>query len=334
MRAALHHIELALRIDIVALATGFVGAALRRIERAGPLPDIAGHVVQPKTVRREGIDGRGALKTVLGEVLKGKAPLPGVGHVAAFGIGGIAPRIGGALETAARGEFPLRFVGQFLAGPCRIRLRVLVGDVYGRMIVLAENRAVRSVRVTPVRAGHIGPPRAMVAQADRPRRLDEDERPRDEEFRSGVRIHFPRRHALGEGDVAGLGDEAGKFRIGHRKAVDPESVDGLAADRPLLAVERIRAHQKATAGNEDHVIPAGNRCGAAGRGRVDIGRSFWLRTAMRCDVFHGAAHLIRYANFFGTKSSGDPGGISSSFFTLFSKSRTIRWACCMTHQRT
>ena len=56
----------------------------------------------------------------------------------------------------------------------------------------------------------------------------------------------------------------------------------------------------------------------------------------QCDAMCSTAlaHLIRYANFFGTKSSGDPGGINSSFFTLFSKSRTMRWACCMTHQRT
>ena len=47
----------------------------------------------------------------------------------------IAPRKFGAVESAARREFPFGFGRQFLAGPARIGERVAEGHVHDRMIV-------------------------------------------------------------------------------------------------------------------------------------------------------------------------------------------------------
>jgi hypothetical protein len=49
---------------------------------------------------------RGALETVAAEILARKIALPGIGHVFAAGREFIAPSEFGAVEAAARGEFP------------------------------------------------------------------------------------------------------------------------------------------------------------------------------------------------------------------------------------
>src|SRR5581483_4015601 len=145
----------------------------------------------------------------------------------------------------------------------------------------------RTVRMPPVRARHIGPPGAMIAQAHRARRLDEHQRARHEKFARRVRIHFGARYAFGERHITGRRDEAAEFRVRDREAIDPESFDARDADRTFLAIEGVRSHLKTAAGDPDHVSPADRAGGRTDRGCADAVRSLAPRTAMCCSVLHG-----------------------------------------------
>ena len=82
----------------------------------GPLPDIAGHLVQPVAIGREGAHRAGALEPVAGEVAPGEGALPGIGQVHAAGVSS-SPQANSGLQPAARRELPLRLGRQRLAGP-------------------------------------------------------------------------------------------------------------------------------------------------------------------------------------------------------------------------
>jgi hypothetical protein len=327
MRAALHDAPLgrAAFACVAARRFGRVGARTPQARR--PLPDIADHVVQAESIGRERIDRRCACVSVLGEVFMGKAALPGVGEKAPFRIGGIAPGIGLAFESAARGELPFGFGRQFLAGPGRIGQRIFITDMNDRMTVAAGERAVRSFGMPPIRARPVFPPGETVAQADRPVRLLEHQRARHQQCGIGIGIHVPARRALRISDISGRRDEPGKFGIGDGVFVHPEAVDDGRTRRPLFSIETVRAHQKIAAGDPDHRSPLPN----IGNGNATVEPS---APTVRDAEITGADIVSYLAYCFGTKSSVEPGGINSSFFTLSSKSRTMRWACCITHQRT
>src|SRR5882672_3739002 len=76
----------------------------RRVPVGRPLPDVADHVVQTVTVRRECGDRRRALEPIGIGVLAGEFTLPGIGHVTAMRRELIAPRELGA-EFAWGDEF-------------------------------------------------------------------------------------------------------------------------------------------------------------------------------------------------------------------------------------
>jgi len=88
---------------------------------------------------------------------QGKDTLPGVGDRPALGIERARPVVL-AVAATARGEFPLRFGRQLAPAPARIGERVLIGDMHDWMIVLAGDRAARTCRLAPLRAGDVLPP--------------------------------------------------------------------------------------------------------------------------------------------------------------------------------
>src|SRR4051812_25640580 len=92
-----HDVRTAARMPggIVQLAA-MVGAPLR----AGPLPDVAGNVVEPVPVRREGGDWRGAGTVEEAQRLVRESALPGVGHHLPAAQKGVPPRVGRLLQTA------------------------------------------------------------------------------------------------------------------------------------------------------------------------------------------------------------------------------------------
>src|SRR5215475_9503773 len=126
----------------------------RPVPIAGPLPDIADHVVEPVAVWLETADRRGPAIAVLVRVVDGEDALPGIGDRLALGIERARPIIL-AVATAARGELPLRLGRQLTPAPARVGQRILVGDVHDRMIVLARNRAAGPGRRAPVGARHV-----------------------------------------------------------------------------------------------------------------------------------------------------------------------------------
>ena len=112
-----------------------IGLVLWRIPVGGPFPDVADHVVEAVSVRRERGHRRSALEAVGVGVLAREFALPGIGHVTAVGREFVAPGKFGAVKPAARRKFPFRFGRQVLAGPLRVGERVAEGHMHDRMIV-------------------------------------------------------------------------------------------------------------------------------------------------------------------------------------------------------
>src|SRR3546814_9546749 len=78
-------------------------------------------------------------------------------------------------------------------------------------------------------------------------------------------------------------DECGEGGGGHRRFVDPETVDLDAAQRPFLGIEAVGSHSKAAAFDEAHAVErrgggGGARCGFHGRGIISFGGG----SALRC----------------------------------------------------
>src|SRR5438128_1612144 len=90
--------------------------------------------------------------------------LKGVCHVLSGWLEGVAPDEGFAGEAATRGELPLRFGGETLAGPFGIGNCIVIGDVDDGIIFLSLNIAVGAAGMVPVRALDVGPPLHMVVE--------------------------------------------------------------------------------------------------------------------------------------------------------------------------
>src|SRR3954471_4307702 len=139
---------------------------IRPVPIAGPLPDVAGHVVQPIAVRRIPRDRRGLDIAVVCRVRVShrKPALVGVGHPLAGGAELIAPDERLAAQTAACRELPLCFGRQPFARPRGIRARIVVRDMDDGIVVLAGEVACRAERMLPVGAADVRPPLQMVVE--------------------------------------------------------------------------------------------------------------------------------------------------------------------------
>ena len=91
-----------------------------------PLPHVADHVVEPVAVGRECARPATSVRSRPAQVLPRKLALPRVGHLALVAEELVAPRIRGAVQSAARGELPLRLRRQRLAFPAGERLGIAV----------------------------------------------------------------------------------------------------------------------------------------------------------------------------------------------------------------
>ena len=231
-----------------------VGFVPGRVPVGGPFPDVADHVVEAVAVRRERRDRRGAFEAVLVMVLARKFALPGVGHVLAAGRELVAPGVVGAVEPAARREFPFGFGRQLLAGPARVSERVGERHVHDRMIVEALEVALGSVRMAPIGALGERPPLAEVAQIDRVLRRREHQRARVDHVRQDAGIVLRVGRNLRDRDVTRRVDEFLELPVRHRMAIDPEAVDRDAMNRRFLRIVLVRAHAERAAGNEQHVL--------------------------------------------------------------------------------
>src|SRR5262245_42958904 len=192
---------------------------------AGPLPDIANHVMEPVAVRRERRHRRGALEAVLLQILVWKSALPGIGHVLAAGGEFVTPGELGAVDTAARRQLPFGLGRQLLAGPAGVGERIREGHVHDRMSPETAEVAPRTVGVPPVRALEKYPPLTPITQlGDGIWRRLEHERAGVEHVRQCARVVFRVRWDFGESNVPGSVDELLELAVGHRGAVHPEAV--------------------------------------------------------------------------------------------------------------
>ena len=91
----------------------------------------------------------GSVPSVGHQVLSGELALPGIGHRRAPRGELVAPGEGGAVEAAASGELPLRLGGPFLAGPGRVGVGVLGGDVGDWVLDQALDTTTRAVPLWP-----------------------------------------------------------------------------------------------------------------------------------------------------------------------------------------
>src|SRR5262249_5575066 len=151
------------------------------------------------------------------------------------------------------GELPRGLRRQFLAGPLRVGLRITIGYVNDRMIVESADRAARATGPAPAGAELEIPPLAPVTQVHGVLRRREDQRAGLEHVRQRAGIIVGVGLDLGEGDVAGRVDEVAELAVRHRRAVNPETVDGGAMDRRLFRIMLVRPHAERTTGYPDHV---------------------------------------------------------------------------------
>src|SRR3954471_12144741 len=143
VRAALDHPAgvLAQRRGVRGAAAGLGPAVLDvRPAARGPLPDVAGDVVEPVAVGREPPDRRGALEAVRAQVFPWESAEPAVGHDPASGFRVLAPGVRGLVEPPAGGVLPLGLGRQPTAGPGGVGGRVLVTDVHDRVQLTAVQR--------------------------------------------------------------------------------------------------------------------------------------------------------------------------------------------------
>ena len=219
---------------------------------ARPLPDVAGHVEQAVAVGREALHRGRALPAVRHQVLPGELALPGVGHHGAAGSEVAAPGEDGAVQAAAGGELPFRFAGQLLAGPGRVGLGVLGGHMRDRVVAQPLDAAARAAWPPPLGTRHVTPPLGDVAQVHRAVGAVEDQRSGPQQGRVGAGVLRRVERALGDRHVPGRGRETGELGDGDRMVIHPEAVHLDPADRALLGVEIVRAHQETAPGHPRH----------------------------------------------------------------------------------
>ena len=276
VRAALDHLapdpelRLARVVALLEVATARVGrdaarrAGVVRVAAGppvvGPLPDVAGHVVETEPVGREAADRRGAgVAALLGAAPREVGPVPGVGHDPAIRTGLVAPGERRTVEAAAGGVLPLGLGGQVEARPVGEGPGVLVGDVDDRVVGTALDRAAGPVRRAPARARRPGPPLAQVPQVDRAGGRGEHQRAGHQVRRRRAREVGGIHRALRDGDVARAADEPCEALVGHGHRLDREAVDRHPVGRRLLRVVGVGAHHEGASRQGDRGVEAGAR---------------------------------------------------------------------------
>src|SRR5918996_5442439 len=106
---------------------GSVGVRLPAVRR--PLPDVAGHVVEPVAVGPVRPDRRRAEMPVVAGVVTREVALPDVAHVPTTGPQLVAPGESRSVEAATRGVLPLGLAWQAGPGPRAVGQGVVMGDV-------------------------------------------------------------------------------------------------------------------------------------------------------------------------------------------------------------
>src|SRR5690606_27123633 len=158
--------------------------------------------------------------------------IPIVGHALAIWHEFVAPYVGGLLQPAPGGIFPLRLGRQTLAGPLRIGFGVLVAHLHHRVVTLAFYAAARPLWLTPVCTRHITPPFPVSGEAGRALGANEHHSSRHQGFIRWTRcarwqLHpydFPVGLAFRRRDVTCFLHETRELVIGDMGEVHPETL--------------------------------------------------------------------------------------------------------------
>jgi hypothetical protein len=94
----------------------------------------------------------------------------------------------------------------------------------------------------------------MIAQVHGVIRRLEDRRRRHQQLGPGVGIVRGIGGALGQRQIAGLGDEARELAVRDGVTVHPEAVDSDPMGRRLFGIVMIGTHQEGPARDPDHVV--------------------------------------------------------------------------------
>ena len=171
-----------------ARARDLVGVA-RHVPVGRPLPDVPGHVVEAVAVRREAPDRRGPLVAVELQVLPRELALPACSPSPSRRGSARRPRRTRRPRARRARRTPTR---PRSAAPCPPRPRRPRRPRRRRATtgwcVAAVDRRPLAAGPLPERARDVRPPVAVVVEVDRPGRLAEDERARDEQLGIGVGV--------------------------------------------------------------------------------------------------------------------------------------------------
>jgi hypothetical protein len=150
-------------VDLVGVPIG--------IPVGGPVPDVAGHVVEAVRVWWEGADRHRGAVTVIRS--PGKVTVPEIGQPLARRLWLITPYEDHLIAAATCRGLPLGLGRQAAPSPIRVRFGILVADVHHRMIFAATDRRAATFGVAPARAWSPGPPQIDMPKIDRPGRTGE-----------------------------------------------------------------------------------------------------------------------------------------------------------------
>ena len=221
---------------------------------AGPLPDVADHVVQAVAIGRKRADRRGARRsrrasgsatgTVPATCLPSTGPLGRSSSPHANRAPSSPPRAARSHSASVGRDLPAQHAYSSASS-----YATCVTGCSSR----PSNVAARSFGSVPARSRLIAPPHQRI-QRNGPVGGLEDSRPRNQQRWIRVRVVEGIRRALGHRQVAGGLHETTELGHGDRMRIYPEALDADSAHWQLLGIEVLRAHQKIATGYPAHAV--------------------------------------------------------------------------------
>ena len=221
----------ALRVPGYRAGGGKLCVVVRPVPVAGPLPDVARHVIEAISIRWEMSDWRNTAVAVVPSVRVGEVTLMRICHPLVMFTKLVSPRIGLAGKPAASGELPLGLCRQAFPRPLCIGQRIVVGNVHDRIVFLALDVAFWAKRVTPVRSPDVIPPLKLVVQRDSVVGRREHDGTGDEVLRGRARKVFRARFLFRYRDVTSGSNKFAELRVRDVGLVHPETIDVHPVDR-------------------------------------------------------------------------------------------------------
>src|SRR5262249_10492646 len=136
--------------DAVARA---LGEGVGTVPVGRPLPHVAGHVVEPVAVGREGPDRRRAREAIVRGLVIREVSRERFRRVAPAWTEVVTPRVALPFQSPARAVLPFRLRGQALARPLRVRFRVVPRHLDDRVVLASAEVTAGTLGMLPARTG-------------------------------------------------------------------------------------------------------------------------------------------------------------------------------------